>query len=145
MTGVFISDKPRLKNGKRIFQQKIKKMSRHKNKSVSRLFRKCEVDDEKNLHLPIPTQVISNEEHLPIEQTAAQRRVEHELTEIADRNAKRLGISRRKFLAASGGMAAAFLATLRRANSSNRFPPTKSFLKRNSSSTFTRITSPQEK
>ncbi len=74
-------------------------MSRQKNKSVSRLFRKCELDDERNLHLPIPTQVVLNEEHLPIGQTAAQKRVEHELTELAKATSKQLGISRR-FLAA---------------------------------------------
>jgi predicted TIM-barrel fold metal-dependent hydrolase len=85
-------------------------MKSKKNMAAPRLFRKSEVDDKNNLHLPIPTQVVSNEEHLPIPQTDAQKRVECELTELADRTSKSLGVTRRQFLAASGGMAAAFLA-----------------------------------
>src|SRR5215213_8291058 len=50
--------------------------------------RKCDIDD---VNLPIPTQIVSNEE-------------------IASDTSKRLGISRRQFLNTSGGMAAAFLA-----------------------------------
>ncbi len=92
-------------------------MSSNKNQNASGLFRKCEIDDEKKLHLPIPTQVVSNEEHLPIPQTAAQKRVEHELTGLAEKTSKQLGISRRRFLAASGGMAAAFLAMKERIRS----------------------------
>jgi predicted TIM-barrel fold metal-dependent hydrolase len=72
--------------------------------------RKCDFDQQRNSNLPVPTQAISNEEYLPITQTQKQRRVEHRLIELADRNAKRLGISRREFLATSGGMAAAFVA-----------------------------------
>jgi uncharacterized protein len=60
--------------------------------------------------LPLPTQIVSNEEFAPSAQTEEQRRVEHRLMEIASDSAKRLGISRRKFLASTGGMAAAFLA-----------------------------------
>ena len=84
-------------------------MSLNKNRKKPVLFRKCEIDDVKDLHLPLPTQVISNEEHLPIPQTEAQKRVEYELTELAETTSKRLGMSRRQFLATSGGMAAAFL------------------------------------
>ena len=72
-----------------------------------RWIQKCDVD-EKNL--PIPTQIVSNEEFAPPAQTPAQKRVEQRLIEIASDTSKRLGISRRRFLAASGGMAAAFLA-----------------------------------
>src|SRR5262249_13574121 len=43
-------------------------------------------------------------------QTIEQKMVEHRLIEMADRNAKQLGVSRRQFLATSGGMAAAFIA-----------------------------------
>src|SRR5688572_28417057 len=68
---------------------------------------KCEVDTN---NLPIPTQIVSNEEFAPIDQTEEQKRVEHRLLEIASESSKKLGISRRKFLAGSGGMAAAFLA-----------------------------------
>ncbi|HLM02365.1 MAG TPA: amidohydrolase family protein [Pyrinomonadaceae bacterium] len=72
-----------------------------------RWIQKCETD-EKNL--PIPTQIVSNEEFAPPAQTFEQKRVEQRLIEIAADSSKRLGISRRRFLAASGGMAAAFLA-----------------------------------
>lgn len=72
-----------------------------------RWIQKCDVD-EKNL--PIPTQIVSNEEFAPPAQTFEQKQVEHRLLEIAAGASKRLGISRRRFLAAPGGMAAAFLA-----------------------------------
>jgi uncharacterized protein len=59
---------------------------------------------------PIPTQIVSNGEHLPPPQSAIQRRVERRMMELADENGKRLGLDRRKFLRTSCGMAAAFLA-----------------------------------
>jgi uncharacterized protein len=68
---------------------------------------KCDVD--KN-NLPIPTQIVSNEEFAPPDQTVEQKRVEHRLLEIASESSKKLGLSRRNFLAGAGGMAAAFLA-----------------------------------
>ncbi|MGH9822744.1 MAG: amidohydrolase family protein [Blastocatellia bacterium] len=79
-------------------------------RAVGRWINKADHDDDRNLNLPIPTQVISNEEYYPIAQTDEQKLVEHRLIEIADRNAKKLGLSRRQFLATSGGMAAAFMA-----------------------------------
>ena len=66
---------------------------------------KCEIDDK---NLPIPMQIVSNEEFAPPDQTVEQKRVEHRLIEIAGSAGKRLGLSRRQFLAGSGGMAAAF-------------------------------------
>ncbi len=68
---------------------------------------KCDVDET---NLPIPTQIVSNEEFEPPGQTAGQQRVEARLIEIASVTSERLGISRRQFLAGTGGMAAAFLA-----------------------------------
>ncbi|HEX8198181.1 MAG TPA: amidohydrolase family protein [Pyrinomonadaceae bacterium] len=68
---------------------------------------KCDADDK---NLPIPTQIVSNEEFAPPDQTNEQRLVEHRLIELADQSAKKLNVSRRQFLASSGGMAAAFLA-----------------------------------
>ena len=59
---------------------------------------------------PIPTQIVSNGEHLPPPQSEIQRRVERRTLELADENGKRLGLDRRKFLRTSCGMAAAFLA-----------------------------------
>jgi uncharacterized protein len=59
---------------------------------------------------PIPTQIVSNGEHLPPPQSEIQRRVERRIMELADENGKRLGLDRRKFLRTGCGMAAAFLA-----------------------------------
>jgi hypothetical protein len=59
---------------------------------------------------PMPTRMVSNGEYMPIPQTAHQRRVEARLDELAETASKKLGISRRQFLAGSGGMAAALLA-----------------------------------
>ena len=72
--------------------------------------RKCDEDDHRDLHLPVPTRVVSNEEYAPPPQTLAQRRVEALLLETAERHARRLGIGRREFLRTSCGMAAAFAA-----------------------------------
>src|SRR6516225_1422371 len=58
---------------------------------------------------PIPTQIVSNGEHLPPPQSEIQRRVERRTLELADENGKRLGLDRRKFLRTSCGMAAASL------------------------------------
>ena len=59
---------------------------------------------------PVPTRVISNGEYMPALQTERQKRVEARIQELADDASKRLGVSRRTFLASTGGMAAAFLA-----------------------------------
>lgn len=59
---------------------------------------------------PIPTRLVSNGEFDPIPQTQDQKRVEAHLCEIADRQAQRRGMSRRRFLQGSSGMAAAFLS-----------------------------------
>jgi uncharacterized protein len=66
-------------------------------------------EDDK-LKLPIPTQMVSNGEYLPNPQTPTQKRVEARILELADHAAKKLGISRRQFLATGGGTAACFLA-----------------------------------
>ena len=59
---------------------------------------------------PIPTQIVSNGEYLPPPQSATQKRVEARINELADINAKRLGVNRRQFLRTSCGMATAFVA-----------------------------------
>ena len=59
---------------------------------------------------PVPTRMVSNGEYLPIPQTKKQKQVEARIEELADSAAKKLGLSRRQFLAGTGGMAAAFLA-----------------------------------
>ena len=59
---------------------------------------------------PVPTQIVSNGEYNPLTQTAEQRRVEAAIKEMADRQAKRLNMSRRRFLGTASGMATAFAA-----------------------------------
>src|SRR5260370_27282117 len=59
---------------------------------------------------PIPTQMVSKGEYLPPPQSETQKRLERRILELADTNAKRLGLSRRQFMRTSCGMAAAFLA-----------------------------------
>ena len=59
---------------------------------------------------PIPTQVVSNGEFNPPPQTREQREVEARVRALADQLGPRHGLSRRRFLASSAGMAAAFLA-----------------------------------
>lgn len=71
--------------------------------------RKCYVDAESDMQSPIPNRIVSNEEFIPPEQTAQEREVEGRLRVMADRNAKRLGLSRRRFLQTSCGMAAAMI------------------------------------
>ena len=71
--------------------------------------RKCYVDAESDIQSPIPNRIVSNEEFIPPAQSAQEVEVENRLREMADRNAKRLGLSRRTFLQSSAGMAAAML------------------------------------
>ena len=59
---------------------------------------------------PVPTQIVSSDEYLPIPQTAQQREVEARLTEMADRLARHQGMSRRRFFQTAAGMAASFVA-----------------------------------
>ena len=66
--------------------------------------------EKNNLDLPVPTQIVSNGEYLPPKQSNLQKKVEKRMVELADENAKYLGLSRRQFLQTSCGMATAFLA-----------------------------------
>jgi predicted TIM-barrel fold metal-dependent hydrolase len=59
---------------------------------------------------PIPTQMISNGEYMPAPQTYKQKQVEERIKELSETASKKLGMDRRRFLASTGGMAAAFLA-----------------------------------
>lgn len=72
--------------------------------------RKNRLDAAAGSSSPIPTQVISNEEYLPMPQTADQRRVAARINALADHHGRRAGMSRRQFLQSSAGMAAAFMA-----------------------------------
>jgi len=81
-----------------------------KPKSYDGWIRKSELDAWLDRHLPIPTQVISNEEYQAIPQTAQQHRLEEEIVSAADRTARHHGMDRRSFLRTSSGMALAFAA-----------------------------------
>ena len=59
---------------------------------------------------PIPTQMVSNGEYMPAPQTNKQKQVEHRIKELSETASKKLGVDRRRFLAGTGGMAAAFIA-----------------------------------
>jgi predicted TIM-barrel fold metal-dependent hydrolase len=59
---------------------------------------------------PLPTRLVSNEEFPPLPQTAEQRAVEERILSEAGRLAPRLGLTRRSFLATTGGMATSLLA-----------------------------------
>lgn len=72
--------------------------------------RKNHKDRLSGTRLPLPTQVVSNEEFEPMPQTMDQQAVERLILEMADDYGRRLGLSRRAFLQTTGGMAAAFLA-----------------------------------
>jgi predicted TIM-barrel fold metal-dependent hydrolase len=78
--------------------------------STPRWIRKWSKDVEINGFSPLPTQIISNEEYLPLPPTLEQRRVAALVHDTARRNARRLGLDRREFLASTAGMASAFLA-----------------------------------
>src|SRR5262247_1940987 len=59
---------------------------------------------------PVPTQVVSSDEYYPSPQSRAQRQVEARVVEIGDTEARRRGITRRRFFQTASGMAAAFVA-----------------------------------
>ncbi len=77
---------------------------------MARWIRKYQLDEENDLNSPVPMQIVSNEEFIPINQTERQKQVQHKLVEMADHNAKLLGLTRRRFLQTTGGMATAFIA-----------------------------------
>src|SRR5215831_19010111 len=59
---------------------------------------------------PVPTRMISNGEYMPAPQTQKQKQVEARVKELSETASRKLGMDRRRFLASTGGMAAAFLA-----------------------------------
>ncbi|HEX2152152.1 MAG TPA: amidohydrolase family protein, partial [Stellaceae bacterium] len=59
---------------------------------------------------PVPTQIVSSDEYVPVPQTEKQREVEARLKDIGDTLAKRQGLSRRRFFQTASGMAASFVA-----------------------------------
>jgi predicted TIM-barrel fold metal-dependent hydrolase len=71
---------------------------------------RCAPAEAEPFHSPIPTRMVSNGEYMPHPQTDQQRHVEARVKELAESSAKKLGITRRRFLEGTGGMAASFLA-----------------------------------
>jgi hypothetical protein len=63
--------------------------------------RKGERDRMLGVDSPIPTQVVSNEEFIPRPQTKKQKQVESLIMEWGERNAKKIGMSRRAYMASS--------------------------------------------
>ena len=59
---------------------------------------------------PVPTQVVSSDEFLPIPQTERQKKVEARMNALADDYGKKNGLSRRRFFQTAAGMATAFVA-----------------------------------
>jgi uncharacterized protein len=59
---------------------------------------------------PIPTQIVSSDEYFPAAQNAKQREAEARMLDLGDRQARRMGISRRRFFQTAAGMAAGFVA-----------------------------------
>lgn len=60
--------------------------------------------------LPIPTRMITNGEFMPIEQTEDQKALRVEIEALANVNAKRNAMDRRRFLHSAAGMTTAFVA-----------------------------------
>jgi uncharacterized protein len=60
--------------------------------------------------IPLPTRLVSNEEFPPVPPTPAQAAVEARILAEAGRLAPRLGLTRRRFLRTSGGIATSLLA-----------------------------------
>ena len=78
--------------------------------SDEQLARLAPADHADRVHSPIPTQMVSNGEYMPIGQTDKQKEVEARLAALSDQAAKKLGMSRRRFLTTTGGFAASFIA-----------------------------------
>lgn len=74
------------------------------------LFGALSVKKGPTLPTPVPTQIVSNEEFVPICQTTEQARVERVTRELVEKAAAQSGLTRRDFLKNTGGMAAALLA-----------------------------------
>jgi len=66
--------------------------------------------DEGAVGTPIPTQMVSNGEYMPLPQTAQQREVEQTIFALSDRAGRAAGLDRRAFLRTSAGLAASFVA-----------------------------------
>ena len=59
---------------------------------------------------PVPTQVVSSDEFLPVPQTERQKQVEARMNALGDEYGRKNGLSRRRFFQTAAGMATAFVA-----------------------------------
>ena len=59
---------------------------------------------------PVPTQVVSSDEFLPVPQTERQKKVEARMNALGDEYGRKNGLSRRRFFQTAAGMATAFVA-----------------------------------
>lgn len=73
--------------------------------------RKAVRDQMKGVDSPMPTQVVSNEEIIPMPQTTKQKQVEQLITDLSTERARKLGLNRRDFMRSSMGLATCFLAS----------------------------------
>src|SRR2546430_13847576 len=74
--------------------------------SEAQLDRLAPADHADPAHSPIPTQMVSNGEYMPIGQTDKQKEVEARLPALSERVGKQLRMARPKFPAPPGGLAA---------------------------------------
>src|SRR5687767_2649345 len=72
--------------------------------------RKCYKDEAREMISPIPTEITSNEEFVPVPQTAQQQLAEATMFEDGSRYARRLGLGRREFMRSAGGIFCALMA-----------------------------------
>jgi hypothetical protein len=59
---------------------------------------------------PVPTQVVSSDEFMPVPQTERQKTVEARMNALADEYGRKNGLSRRRFFQTAAGMTTAFVA-----------------------------------
>ena len=59
---------------------------------------------------PVPTEVVSSDEFMPVPQTERQKQVQARMNMLADEYGRKNGLSRRRFFQTAAGMATAFVA-----------------------------------
>ena len=72
--------------------------------------KKSTPEEDETPRLPIPTQIVSNGEYLPLPQTPEQKQVDALVQELADSRARKLGMKRRDFLRTAAGTATVMFA-----------------------------------
>src|SRR2546423_7653973 len=78
--------------------------------SKAQLERLAPADHADRAHSPIPTQMVSNGEYMPIGQTDKQKEVEARLPALSERGGQQLRLLRRHILAPTRRLAASFHA-----------------------------------